>query len=113
MSFEGWGKIEARIAKARQAINEAPAKAGRDWLEQDFKPMAKSLAPVRTGELRDSIDGTVDAQGVTVFASAEHAGFVEHGTTKSPAQPFMQPALDRTKDKLKKRVLAEVRKGMK
>lgn len=113
MSFDGFDRILAQLERARRAIHEAPAKAGKEWLEQDFKPLAKSLAPVRTGELRDSIDGEVDATGVTVFASAPHAGFVEHGTTKAAAQPFMQPAFDQTKDKLKKRVLAEVRKGMK
>jgi HK97 gp10 family phage protein len=113
VSFDGFDRIMARLEKARRAINEAPAKAGKDWLEQDFKPAAKALAPVATGELRDSIDGEVDATGVTVFAAAPHAPHVEHGTTKMAAQPFMQPALDQTKDKLKKRILDEVRKGMK
>lgn len=112
MSFEGFDRILAKLERARRAINEAPAKAGKDWLEQDFKPLAKQLVRVDTGELRDSIDGTVDANGVTVFATAPHAATEEFGTTKKAAHPFLQPALDQTANKLKKRIIAEVRKGL-
>lgn len=79
---------------------------------------AQGIAPVETGELRDSIHTqTVELVGAvvrgTVIASAPHAGYVEYGTgirgAASPgagpypysptwpgmmAQPFMRPALD-------------------
>lgn len=63
---------------------------------------AQRYAPVRTGELRDSIDHQVvndrspDGfdQMLVVYATAEHAGFVELGTSRSPAQPYLRPALE-------------------
>lgn len=52
---------------------------------------AKSLAPVRTGLLRDSIDGTVDEDAlmVTFTADTDYAVFVEYGTRNRPATPFL------------------------
>lgn len=85
---------------------------------------AKSLAPVHTGELRDSISHRVDAVGsrvvATIYASAPHAGFVEYGTGQRgassasagpypysaswpgmAAQPFLRPALDTMRGEIK------------
>jgi HK97 gp10 family phage protein len=54
-----------------------------------------SLVPVDTGELRDSIDYNVEADGSLNFeATAEYAGYVEFGTSKMSAQPFFMPPLD-------------------
>ena len=60
---------------------------------------AKSLAPVDTGELRDSIvviNATKTDSGAVV-ARADHASYVEFGTTKMAAQPFLFPALESNK----------------
>lgn len=55
---------------------------------------AKRLAPVDTGNLRSSIKGKVAGGGYEgeVTATAEHAPYVEFGTSKMPAQPFLLPA---------------------
>lgn len=111
MSVKGWGAAVKKITRIRRIVEEAPQKAASDWIEQDFKPAAKALAPVRTGELRDSIDGRVTKTQATVFAAAPHAGFVENGTSLSPAQPYMEPALAQTKPKLKARIEAELKKA--
>ena len=110
MSVKGWDTAIARLDAIQRKLSEAPERAARIWLEQDFKPAAKALAPVRTGELRDSIDGEVSPGGVRVFADAPHARFVEEGTTKMPAQPFLGPALKQTKGKLKERIKNEIKK---
>lgn len=57
--------------------------------------LAKQLAPVDTGNLRDSIAVSETGLGtVRVEVGAEYAHFVELGTTKSPAQPFLLPAVE-------------------
>lgn len=59
---------------------------------------AKRLAPYRTGDLRSSIQSTVDfAPGRRVVAIVgsplEYAGYVEYGTSRMAAQPYLRPAL--------------------
>lgn len=64
--------------------------------------IAKALAPVDTGTLRDSIhveegeDGGVAivADPVQDRAPDGYAAFVEFGTGRNPAQPFMTPAAE-------------------
>lgn len=53
---------------------------------------AKALAPVDTGELKNSISSASAPDGAVVRASAPHAAMVEYGTSKMPPQPFMLPA---------------------
>ena len=58
---------------------------------------AKTLAPVDTGNLRNSI--TTDArQGdlvAVVEATASYSAYIDWGTSKMRPQPFMRPAQDR------------------
>jgi len=62
---------------------------------------AQSYAPVDTGYLRDSIDIVdVGDNYVVVAAQAEYAIFVEEGTSKMDAQPFMAPAKAETESEL-------------
>lgn len=63
---------------------------------QEGVTLAKQLAAVRTGEMRDKIsqteEATPDHLRVTVEAGADHSIFVEYGTVNMDAQPFMTPA---------------------
>lgn len=66
---------------------------------EEIVTLAKGNAPVLTGALRDSIHAEAApspgaAAGVDVVASVEYAGFVELGTSDTPAQAFLRPALD-------------------
>lgn len=66
----------------------------------DTEADAKALAPVDTGNLRNSITTAVTGDGLTaaVVATASYAIFVEFPTSRNPApQPFMGPATDRNK----------------
>ena len=61
--------------------------------------MAQILCPVRDGNLKASIHKVVLKTRVKVIADAKnssgksYAYYVETGTGRGPAQPFMQPAL--------------------
>lgn len=52
----------------------------------------KRLAPVDTGELRDSIEAVGDGK---IVIGADHAAYVEFGTEIMAAQPYARPALYR------------------
>lgn len=51
-----------------------------------------SVAPVDTGELRDSVDYDVDNDKLELMigAQAKHAPAIELGTSKAKAQPFLE-----------------------
>lgn len=61
---------------------------------------AKQNSPVDTGNLRRSNMMEKSTPGnceVRIYNNADYAAYVEAGTSKSPAQPFMQPALEQNK----------------
>lgn len=54
---------------------------------------AKRIVPIDTGELHDHISPVVNADGMFVVADTDYAAFVEQGTSKMSAQPYLRPAL--------------------
>lgn len=58
---------------------------------------ARELCPVDTGRLRSSVTFVPGRDGigfyVDVGTNVAYAPFVEFGTSTSPAQPFLRPAL--------------------
>lgn len=62
---------------------------------------AQRYAPVDTGNLKRSIRLEIKDSGMTaeIAATAEYAPYVEYGTRFMLAQPYMQPAFLRQKDK--------------
>lgn len=70
------------------AIAQALKEAGTQLVQQ-----AQSRAPVATGFLRDNIKITEEAADrVVVTSEAEYSIYVEEGTYKMPARPFMMPS---------------------
>ena len=94
------------LRKLAADLGAAPARVRRDIegaLERaadDLVARARALAPVETGELRDSIRASGSGMEVTVSATAPHAIYVEHGTRKMGPRPFMGPATDAVEPKL-------------
>lgn len=78
--------------------------------------LAKDNAPVRTGALRDSIEilehAEDDEDGVrgSYGTKIEYGGFVEHGTSRMRAQPFLEPTGESTLSEWQRR-LKERRDG--
>jgi len=67
---------------------------------------AKRIVPVKTGKLQNSI--FVRRSGVNkyeIVAATTYAGFVEYGTSKMVARPYLRPALYRFSSTWKKKVL--------
>lgn len=82
-------------ARGSQVVRATAARVERD---------AKILAPVDTGNLRNSISTTLTGDGRSKVMSAEvgptasYGRYVELGTSRMAAQPYLFPALDRHED---------------
>jgi HK97 gp10 family phage protein len=82
-------EVIGKITKAvMAAIYRAVAKAA-----YDMEAYAVRICPVDTGALRASIRVAVDGLHVVITAAKEYAMFVEFGTIKQRAQPYMRPAV--------------------
>ena len=86
-------------------------KAGEDALKDvitNIANEAKHDTPWLTGNNSRSID--FEAKGLTgsVYSTSGYGGFLETGTAKMPARPYMKPALDRHIGELPAGVEAEL-----
>jgi HK97 gp10 family phage protein len=96
VTIKGLPGAQAKIRRLPGQINRGADRAVQQTAQRIMRT-AKRLAPVDTGELRESIhlegDPAVDG-GMFVVASAEHAIYQEFGTYKMASQPFMTPAAE-------------------
>ena len=61
----------------------------------DVEGQAKIFVPVDTGALKNSIDVQMEGDLTAVIAPhTEYAAFIEFGTSKMAAQPYMTPAAE-------------------
>jgi HK97 gp10 family phage protein len=68
---------------------------------------AKGLAPVDTGNLKGSITYRVGFDHAKVGTNVDYAPYLEYGTVKMSAQPYLRPGLDSNKSAINKS-MAEV-----
>lgn len=54
---------------------------------------AKDYCPVDTGRLRNSISNTHDKDTAYIGSNVEYAAYVELGTSKRKAKPYLKPAV--------------------
>ena len=59
----------------------------------DVKALAKQLVPVRTGHLRSSIYAKISEWVAEIGAEATYGLFVEFGTRRMRARPYLYPAI--------------------
>lgn len=107
-------RFEWRGAQVQSALDQAMQDA-MDATAEAAKEAARERCPVDTGLLKSSIYAQVDARGgtarrtLTVGADAPYAVYVELGTDRAPAQPFLRPAIDAEAPKLTERLRAAAR----
>lgn len=92
--------LSSRIALAGARVGAQGAAALRKTA-LDIEADAKQLAPVDTGNLKNSIstsftgDGRSGGMTAEVGPTAEYGIYQEFGTSTQPGTPFMGPAYDR------------------
>lgn len=74
-----------------RAMNRAIASALEE-IGLTAEGYAKRLCPVDTGRLRNSITHTTDGRDAYIGTNVEYAPYVEEGTRRAAAQPFLKPA---------------------
>ncbi len=89
-----------RLQEINQQIEKGMTKACV-LVERD----AKKNAPIDTGRLRNSITHRLETETGQIIGivgtNVEYASFQEFGTSKMAAQPFLFPALEANRDKIK------------
>ena len=71
----------------------------------DVKALAKQLVPVRTGHLRNSIYTKIREWVAEIGAEATYALFVEFGTRRMRARPYLYPAIQQHLPRLEQIIL--------
>ena len=92
----GRSRYVVRVKDFTPAVKAAFEKAktnAADKMGKSAKKYAQSIVPVRTGALRDSIDYRVENGGFILFTDKEYGIYVELGTYKMAARPYMRPAM--------------------
>lgn len=113
ISVEAEGLDELRRALTETAT--AMRSAAEDAVGEETEAVAQDMrdgAPIDEGELVESIQAEHDGLEGTAAATARHAEFVEHGTSKMPAQPFAQPAAETSRTRFPQRVGDMVREAV-
>ena len=73
---------------------------------------AKMLCPVKTGNLRDSITHEPEGENTEVIGTnVEYAPFVELGTVKMAARPYLRPAAEGHAAEYRQVIINEFSKG--
>ena len=95
-------KLESNTSAVDQALNEA-IQRGLNACGKEAEGYAKMLCPVASGTLHNSITHTTDTQAQEEYigTTVEYAPYVEFGTVKAKAQPFLRPAAEDHTDKYK------------
>jgi HK97 gp10 family phage protein len=85
--------LQAVAPQAQSLAEQVVTKAAAD-----ITAGAQSLAPVDTGALRNSIGYENTSSGEEASAevgpTVTYAGYVENGTSRMRAQPYLRPATD-------------------
>lgn len=96
LDLKGLHEVQRSVAeKVAAELNSAA---------QSMESLAKQLAPVDTGFMRDHVSQTKTADAndlsAVVESAADYSLYVEYGTVKMDAQPFFTPAFESARRQL-------------
>ncbi len=97
VKWSGLDKLMEQLGATAEATIEAAASAMKTTTGQ-VQAQAKQIAPKRTGFMANNIlvepvKKTATSVTGTINAKADYSSFVEFGTYKMAAQPFIRPAV--------------------
>lgn len=107
MTFDTRWKFSMRTEQVKQEVHDAMFQTIKEVVELDIKPEAQRLTPVKFGHNRRSIDTDVE-RGVdgkvvaTIYTQSGYGGYLELGTSRMAARPYLWPAFNKFRAKLGK-----------
>lgn len=115
VEIEGTKELEkafARLGKQASEHLEESVLSGAEIIRQS----AIQKAPYKTGNLRGNIEkatslksfGRVEVD-IGPNRKAWYAHFLEYGTSKMPAKPFLRPAIDENRDTASREILGQLK----
>lgn len=123
-------KLNLRVGEAKQEVRQAVFEAVQEVFEVDIKTAAVQMSPVRApkgphnpqgipgGTNRRSIDTEVnqteEGTEAAIFTQSGYGAYLELGTYKMAARPYIRPAFDQNIAKVAERVkekLSEQKNG--
>lgn len=96
-------KLNLRIAQVQQEIRTATEDGVKEVFNKKILPAAKALSPrsaeLKPGEtihnadsIKTSFSRTKKGISARIFTTSGHGYFLEKGTSKTPAHPYLYPA---------------------
>lgn len=106
----GQKSLAARLKRLR-AAQRAKLKTAVAESLADVRDRARANIRSGTGALAESVEARPDADGLggSVGTALPHGRHLEFGTRRMAARPWLQPAFDAAKPKIRKRLRAAVR----
>ena len=101
------GIVKDNVDEYLKAVDAAKQR-GLEKVGLTAERYAKALCPVDTGRLRNSISHEVHGDSVYIGTNVEYAVYVEKGTRKMQAYPYLKPAAQDHADEYKKLLLDEL-----
>lgn len=96
-------EIPAKLLKQLEALQNIKATEGLVQALTKVQQDAVNLAPVDTGALSQSSNVSETGENEANLAfEVPYAGYVEFGTIKMSAQPFLRPAIEMNKSEIVK-----------
>ena len=109
-------RVQVTVQNNTSAIVAALQAAAAEAVQQtaqELVDVAKARAPVKDGELRDSIRIVEQAEhGAVVEVGAEHGAIVNYGGVTRPATPFWDPALEQARRNFEKNLADAFRRRL-
>jgi HK97 gp10 family phage protein len=114
IAIKGLSSLEAKLNRLTPMTRDAIV-AGVSKAAALVEGSAKTIVPVDTGHLRESINSSTSATGTGAQAeigtNVEYAAYVELGTSRQAAEPYLHPALQKNKQKAKQLIISEIVKA--
>lgn len=104
-------KLMLRRPQFDARMRKAVADGMEDALDDPIKTAAVKGSPVRLGTNRRSIDFDVDRAKLVgrLFTQSGYGGYLEVGTVKMPARPYMVPAVEQNRGAIARAVKRRLR----
>lgn len=111
LTVEGIPELKRALAtKVAELVAAATEVVGQEV--EAIRADAEEHAPRLSGDLQEHVVAEHAGTKGVIRSTSRHALFVEHGTYKDAAQPYMRPAAERARKRFPARAAAIIRAAL-